>query len=680
MSETPPTEAPSRERVRVVFTPSGKRGSFARGTTVLQAARSLGVDLDSVCGGRAICGRCQVKLSEGSFAKHGIESRAAHLSGPTSTETEFFKALGKGGDLRLACSARMHDDVVIDVPADSQMHKQVVRKRVEVHGIEVDPAVRLYFVETPRPSMHDPAGDLRRLREALEFEWSLTDLEFPAALLPELQKNLRDGDWQATVAVFEGRRILKVWPGYHDRICGLAVDVGSTTIAAHLLDLSTGRVLESAGAMNPQIRFGEDLMSRVSYVMMNPGGEAELTAAVRGAIDGLAREVCEEAEVPVDDVMEMVFVGNPIMHHLLLGIDPVELGGAPFALATDESVRVKADAIGLDLNGVAEAYVLPCIAGHVGADAAAVVLSEAPYLRDELTLIVDVGTNAELVLGNRARMLAASSPTGPAFEGAQIGCGQRAAPGAVERVRVDRDTLEPRFKVIGCESWSHEPDFARAPRDVGVTGVCGSGIIELIAELFLCGVITPDGVIDGGRWRHNPRVHRNGKTWAYLLSDRGVRLSLTQNDVRAIQLAKAALVAGARLLMDKMGVDRVDRIRLAGAFGAHIDVRYAMVLGMIPDCRIEHVTSAGNAAGTGATIALLDRKARDEIESEARRIEKIETAVEPKFQQHFVEAMAFPHKTLPFPELRKVVELPAGDPPRASGTRAKRRRRRVGDE
>lgn len=666
------------DQVMVVFTPSGKRGGFTPGTTVLQAARTLGVDLDSVCGGRAICGRCQINLSEGSFSKHGIESRASHLSAVTETEAEYFRSIGGGTDRRLACSTEILDDVVIDVPADSQVHKQVVRKRMEVHDIEVDPAVRIYFVEVPEPSMHDPAGDLRRLREALEFEWSLVDLEFPAVLLPSLQKTLRKGNWGVTVAVSEGRRVLQVWPGYHDHLFGMAIDVGSTTIAAHLIDLSTGKAAASVGLMNPQIRFGEDLMSRVSYVMMNPGGEVELTRVVRDAISQLARESCEAAGVEPDSVLELVLVGNPVMHHLLLGIDPVELGGAPFALATDEAVRTSAADLGIDVNPRAEVYILPCIAGHVGADAAAVVLSEAPYLREELTLIVDVGTNAEIVLGNNKKLLAASSPTGPAFEGAQISCGQRAAPGAVERVRIDRDTLEPRFKVIGCDLWSNESGFDDAVRTIGVTGVCGSGIIELIAELFLAGVITTDGIINGECAARSERVFSDRKTYGYLLH-RGqvegqVRLALTQNDVRAIQLAKAALFAGARLLMDELRVDKLDRIRLAGAFGAHIDVKYAMVLGMIPDCRLEHVTSAGNAAGTGATIALLDRKSRDEIESEVRRIEKIETAVEPKFQQHFVDAMAFPHKTLTFTELAREVDLPV--PTKASRDTSGRRRRR----
>jgi len=663
--------------VLVVFTPSGKRGRVARGTTILQAARDLGVDLDSVCGGRAICGRCQVTLSEGAFPKHGIESRAAHLSGLGENEVAYDEADGLAEGRRLGCSARLLDDAVIDVPPESQVHRQVVRKRTEVHDLSVNPLVRLHVVEVSEPSMHEPVSDLRRLLEELEFEWGLTDLECDLHVLAALQDALRAGQWRVTVAVFREREIVAIWPGYHDTALGMAFDIGSTTIAAHLVDLASGEALASAGRMNPQIRFGEDLMSRVSYVMMHPGAEQQMCEAVRTAVSDLIAEVCAEAEQTPDNILDCTFVGNPIMHHLLLGLSPVELGGAPFALATDSAVTVSAQRLDLGINPGARCYVLPCIAGHVGADCAAVVLSEAPYLREELTLLVDVGTNAEIVLGNRHRLLAASSPTGPAFEGAQISSGQRAAPGAIERVRIDPETLEPKFRVIGCELWSDHPDFADQTAGLGITGICGSGIIEVLAEMYLARVINRDGVVDGALSARSPRVVADGRTFAYILHEGEIRILVTQNDVRAIQLAKAALYAGVRLLMDKLNVDSVDRIRLAGAFGSHIDVKYAMVLGLIPDCALENVTSAGNAAGSGAHIALVDSNAREEIEREVRRIEKIETAVETRFQEHFVEAMAIPHKSASFNQLAKAVTLPPPtDPPSDSPSSGRRRRRR----
>ena len=671
--ESPPSVGSATD-VRVVFTPSGRRGRFAKNTTVLEAARELGVDLDSVCGGRGICGRCQIELSEGSFAKHGIESRHDHLSSFSRVEADYAREQSLADNRRLGCSSRILGDVVIDIPPDSQVHRQVVRKRAEVHDIDINPLVRLYFIEVAEPSMHDPSGDMRRVREAIEFEWGLTDLAVDRTVVRELQSILRLGEWKVTVAVFDGHDIIAIWPGFKDRVLGLAVDVGSTTIAAHLCDLASGDVLASSGMMNPQIRFGEDLMSRVSYVMMHPDGVVQMTDAVRSAIRTLIDEVCLEAQVDALDILDSTFVGNPVMHHLLLGLSPVELGVAPFALATDESVGLQASELDLSCHPGARAYTLPCIAGHVGADAAAMVLSEAPYLRDEVTLLVDVGTNAEIILGNRSRLLAASSPTGPAFEGAQISCGQRAAPGAIERVRINPETLESRFKVIGSEVWSDEIGFETSIANIGVTGICGSGIIEAVAEMFLVGLVQANGVIDGQLTSRSNRVVADARTWAYVLhrGDRDIRV--TQNDIRAIQLAKAALYAGIQLLMEHLGVTVVDRIRLAGAFGAHIDVKYAMVLGLIPDCTLEHVTAAGNAAGTGARIALLDRNARQEIEREVRRIEKIETAIEPRFQEHFVAAMEIPHENAEFTELLKVVDLPKRSVKTSVSARRKRRR------
>ena len=664
----------------VVFTPSGRRGTFAAGTTVLDAARRLGVDIDSVCGGRGICGRCQVEVSEGEFAKHGITSTADHLSPLGDVERAYAADRGLATGRRLGCTACVDGELVIDVPPESQVHRQVVRKEADAHPIDVRPVVRLHYVEVEEPDLASPTSDLGRLREALAREWALTDLAVDDHVLPVLQRALRAGQWTVTVAVHDESAVTAIWPGYHETAYGIAFDIGSTTVAGHLCDLHTGDVLASAGAMNPQIRFGEDLMSRVSYVMLHPGSEKELTRAVRGCLAKLTAELANAAEIERDDLLEVTVVGNPIMHHLFLGLDPTELGSAPFALAVDEPVRRPARDLGLPTHPGARVYVLPCIAGHVGADTAGVILAETPHRADVVTLVVDVGTNAEIVLGDRRRLLAASSPTGPAFEGAQISGGQRAAPGAIERVRIDRETLEPRFKVIGSELWSDEPGFAEATRELGVTGICGSGIVEVIAELFLAGVITADGIVDGGLAARTDRIVPDGRTFGYVLHDGQPRLVITQNDVRAIQLAKAALYAGARLLMDRAGVEAVDEIRLAGAFGSQIDTTHAMILGLIPDCDLAHVRSAGNAAGTGALIALLSGSARTEIEAVVRDVEKIETAVEPRFQEHFVEALAFPHRTARFEHLAEVVDLPP--PPDRGGAngpdpREARRRRRT---
>jgi len=659
----------------VVFTPSGKRGRFPLGTPLLQAARTLGVDVDSVCGGRALCGRCQVLVMQGDFPKHGVNSRPENLSPLSDAERSYSRRRKLADGHRLSCSSLVQGDLVVDVPQSSQVHRQVVRKAADTREITLDPVVHLHYVEVQQPDMHDPSGDLQRLMNALEREWNLTGLECDLRVLQNLQTALRKGEWKVTVAVHAGSQIVGIWPGLHEQLFGMAVDVGSTTIAAHLCDLESGEVVASSGSMNPQIRFGEDLMSRVSYSMMNPGGAQQMTDAVRGALNALAADVAREAQVSIQEILEVTFVGNPIMHHLLLGIDPVELGGAPFALTTDGALTMWATEIGLDLHPNARIYVLPCIAGHVGADAAGMILAERPDLSDELTLLVDVGTNAEIVLGNKQRLLACSSPTGPAFEGAQISCGQRAAPGAIERVRINPHTLEARFKVIGSDLWSDEPGFEQVLASTGVTGICGSGIIEVIAEMYLAGIISQDGVVDGELAARSDRIVQNGRTFGYIVHRGLVPLQITQNDVRAIQLAKAALYAGIKLLMEHMGADHVDRIRLAGAFGSHIDVKYAMLLGMIPDCDLSHVSSAGNAAGTGARIALLSNTSRRKIEELVRHVEKIETAIEPRFQEHFVQAMGIPNSSDDFVNLRKAVALPApkAAAPRASARGARRR-------
>lgn len=651
-------KAASAKTAHVVFTPSGKRGDFPVGTPILQAARTLGVDLDSVCGGRGICGRCQVVPGFGDYPKFKVKSQPGCISDTTKVEARYADKRGLKEGRRLGCSAQILGDLVVDVPPDSQVHRQVVRKRAEVRNIEIDPIVKLHYVEVQEPDMHHPSGDLERLETALQEQWGITVDRADLPVLQTLQKSLRQGDWTVTAAVRNGHKLVYTWPGFHDKAFGCAVDIGSTTMSVHLTDLQTGEVVSSVGAMNPQIRFGEDLMSRVSYVMMNPEGRAGMTTAVRSAINGLIDKVCAEGGIDRADILDAVFVGNPIMHHLFLGIDPTELGGAPFALAVSGAVNIRSAEIGIPLNPGARTYMLPCIAGHVGADAAAATLTEGPHRQDEMMLLVDVGTNAEIVLGNATRTVAASSPTGPAFEGAEISCGQRAAPGAIERIRINPETLEPRYRVIGIEPWSDEPGFDEAAEKVGVTGVCGSGIIEIIAEMYLSGIITEDGVINGDLASRSDRIVGNGRTFSYLLRDGKQRLMVSQTDVRAIQLAKAALYAGVKLLMDKQGVDRVDRIGLAGAFGSFIDPKYALVLGLVPDCDLEKVKAVGNAAGTGARMALLNRGHRREIEKTVTRIEKIETALEPKFQEHFVNAMAFPNKIDAFPKLTEVVKLP----------------------
>lgn len=671
-------------RPLVLFMPSGKRGRVEKGTPVLEAARELGVYIESVCGGRGICGKCQVSVAEGQFAKHGITSSADNLSVFSDTEARYRSKRDLADDRRLSCSSKIVGDIVIDIPQAASANNQMVRKAADTRVIERNLATTLHYVEVEEPDMHKPLGDADRLLKQLEADWGYEGLSLDFPLYKTLQKTLRAGKWAVTAAVRHENNahiVTALWPGYHEKLYGLACDIGSTTIAMHLSDMMSGETVASAGIANPQIRFGEDLMSRVSYVMMNEGGEISLTKAVHEAIAGLVDDICEQAKIKRDDILEAVFVGNPIMHHLFLGLDPTELGQAPFALTVSDALDFPARSLNLNLHEGARVYMLPCIAGHVGADAAAATLAERPYEEDEITLLVDVGTNAEIVLGSKTRVVAASSPTGPAFEGAEISCGQRAAPGAVERIRIDPETLEPRIKIIGSELWSSEEGFEEETKETGVTGICGSGIIETIAEMYLAGVITDDGVIDGAMEEKSDRVIADGRTFSFVVwrgENGNPDLIIRQTDVRAIQLAKAALYAGVRLLMGKLGVDHISKIKLAGAFGNFIDPKYAMVLGLVPDCDLEHVKAVGNAAGTGARMALLNQGYRREIETMVREIEKIETALEADFQTHFVNAMALPNKVEPFPKLASVVSLPPkGAAGNAQISRPDGRRRRT---
>jgi len=643
---------------KIAFMPSGKRGNFPEGTKILDAARELGVDIDTVCGGRALCGRCQVEFIEGEFAKHGISSKHSNISARSDAETKFATRKNLGSQRRLSCQSRLLGDIVVDVPQESQLHQQLVRKEFEATEITINASIHLHYIELADNCSTKRTNALNQIKKALKDQWSLTDLNFIVEDWKTILPILKEGEGKCTVAVRNKKELIAIFPGFVESCYGAAIDIGSTTIAINLCNLTDGSIESNQGSMNPQIRFGEDLMSRVSYCMQNPGSQDKLTQAVRTAVNELIHKACDETDINPELVLEITIVGNPVMHHLFLGFDPVPLGLLPFTLATDKALHLRAEDLGIDINKHAGVYVLPCLAGHVGADAAAVILTEKPYHQKEINLIVDVGTNAEIFVGNQDKLLAASSPTGPAFEGAQINSGQRAAPGAIERVRINPENFEPKFKVIGSEYWSDEIEFEESIKKIGITGICGSGIIEAVAGMYLAGIISQDGLMNESLITKTEHLIQQGRTFSYFLHRGTPEVLITQNDIRAIQLAKAALYAGAKLLMDKLGVEKVDKIRLAGAFGSHIDVKYAMILGMIPDCKIDMVTSAGNAASTGARMALLDTVSRDEIENEIRKIEKIETAMETKFQEYFVHAMAIPHQIDDFSELAKIVNLP----------------------
>lgn len=668
------------------------------GVTLLEAARRMGIEIESICGGHQTCGKCKVVVEEGEFAKFGIRSTSESVTPPDEREVRYAEKFTFGANVRLSCACQVIGDVVIRVPEESQTRKQVVRKAAGVERpITVDAPMRLHYVELPTPGLKDHRGDWQRLQDELAAVHGLTNLQIDLHALRALQPALAASARCVTVTVWNGREVVRVQPGFHDAIYGIAVDVGTTTVAAHLCHLRTGEVLASASRMNPQVPYGEDLMSRVSYAMMNADGAERMHKAIINGLNELIDECCDEAAINTTDVVEMVLVGNTTMHHLLLGVNPRELGGAPFSLVTHASVNVKARDLGLRTNPAANVHIPACEAGHVGADNVGVLVAEAPYNQDRNLLIIDIGTNGEILLGNRQRVLSASSPTGPAFEGAQIRHGMRAAAGAIERVRIDPATLEVRYRVIGKDEWIESKeigdqrleidspnlqspisssDLRKRKRDellnptLKASGICGSGIIEAIAELFKAGVIAPNGrIVELAHPRLRTGLGDGGGKAEFVLAwshetSSGQPVVVHSDDIRAIQLGKAALYAGSKLLMNRLGLPTVERVVLAGGFGSYIDPLHALILGLIPDCDLANVAAVGNAAGDGARMILLDKSKRSEAEWAARWVTYIETAVEPTFQDEFVGALDIPHASDPFPHLEQMLaEAKAQWPP-----------------
>ena len=656
----------------VVFQPSGRRGEVPEGAILLDAARDMGVEIESICAGQQTCGKCKILVEAGSFAKYGIQSSQDHLSPMGEAERDYWERRKIGGGYRLSCAACVQGPLVIAVPEESQARKQIVRKSATERVIELDSAIRQYYVSVTPSTLGDSRGDWELLQAALQERFGLNGLGIDLPALQALQDTQRAGKWGVTVSVWDEREVVRVQPGYAEGAYGLAVDVGTTTVVAHLCDLRTGAVLATEAMMNPQVPFGEDILSRITYIQTHADGLARLNTAIVEGLNKLAARAARRANLSADDITEVALVGNTVMHHIALNISPIHIGTAPFTLATYDAVDVKARDLGLTaINRCAWVHVLPCEAGYVGADNVGVLLAEEPHRQNHVALIIDVGTNGEILLGNQEHLLSASSPTGPAFEGGQITHGMRAAPGAIERVRIDPETLTPRFRVIRDERWSDE----MPPEEIQAAGICGSGIIEVVAELFARGIVLPSGKFNLDT--PSPNFRPTQRVGEYMLAradqtSTGREIVITQNDIRAVQLAKAALYAGAKLLMARRGVQQVNRVILAGAFGSFISKEHAMLIGLFPDCDLQDVYAVGNAAGDGARIALLSRAKRCEARQVARWVEKVETAIEEEFQNEFVAALNFPHARDAFPHLAGL--LPAAVPgTETDGRRARRR-------
>ena len=639
------------EAYTIVFQPSGRRGEVPAGKTVLAAAQELGVGIEASCGGKGVCGKCRIIVEEGRFEKLGLVSGASHVSERGETEEKFFTEDELSRGYRLACLTQITGDLVVTVPEESRSVKQVILEKGKKRTFTINPAVKQYTIKLPAPTLEDARDDRRRLLDVLEEREGLSGLTVDYPVLRTLPRTLRENDWLVTVSVWQGKEVIRVESGEAPHTLGIAIDIGTTTLAAFLCDLVTGELLSKASRMNPEIGYGEDVLARISYAMANEDGGEKLQRAMQDAVSELAAQMTGEIGRTPSEVDEMVLVYNTAMHHFTLGLDSRYVGRSPFAPAASDALDIKARDLGILINPSANIHSLPIEAGFVGADNVAVLLAEEPYNSESVKLIIDIGTNGEIDLGNKERLLSTSCATGPALEGAQIAFGMRAAPGAIERIEINPETYEPRYKVIGKDEWFPDISFT------GAQGICGSGIIDVVAELYRAGIISKAGRINTKLDTLRVRKDDKGKA-EYVLAwapETAVHkdIVITQGDIRAVQLAKGAIYVGAKYLMEKYGIDHVDEVILAGAFGSYINKKSAMALGMFPDCALEKVQAVGNAAGDGARIALLNVEKRKEAARVAREVEFIETAVEPDFQTRFMEALAIPHAKDEFPHLKE---------------------------
>ena len=640
------------KKYMVIFQPSGIRGKVDDGVTIMEASRELGADIESLCGGKATCGKCRIKIEEGEFRKYGITSKIESVSPISEGDRKLLSKQQLRDNYRLACQTRIRGDVVIFVPEESRKGQQVIRKDAGARDIRLKPAVKKYHVTLTPATLHDNIGDFERLQTELAERFKLRELTIDYPVLLRLQNLVREDDWEVTVSVWKNREIINIESGQEGKSHGLAVDIGTTTVAGYLCDLSSGEVVATDAMMNPQVAYGEDVMSRISYSVKSEEGLRQLNQAIIKGLNQVAGRAAVKAGIKRSDIVDMTVVGNTCMHHIFLNIDPRYLGKTPFSPSVHHSLDIKARDLGIKISPGAYVHVLPIEAGFVGADNVGVLIAEEPYNQEETLLIIDIGTNGELILGNRNKLLSASCATGPAFEGAEIKHGMRAAPGAIERVKIDPKTKEVQFKIIGNERWSN------GAKNLKARGICGSGIFDIAAQMFLAGIIDKSGRFSNRL--KTPRLRKSGKelefviAWAKETSIEG-DIVVCQSDIRAIQLAKGAMYAGGRVLMNRLGVDSIDRVILAGAFGSYIDRESAAVIGLFPDCDLENVYAVGNAAGDGARIALLNVDKRKEADIMARRVEYVELTVEPDFNNIFTQALLFPHMEDKFPHLKHIL-------------------------
>ena len=600
----------------VDFEPLGFRARVAPGTTLMDAARQAGVRPNAICGGAGTCGACRVRVMDG------------QVSPPTSSEERF---LADG--MRLACQTRVLGDVRVDIPPSTMAFSQ--RMQVEGHerAVEFDPVVRAFDVTLPPADLTDLRADATRLCDALEQQHGIAVGQFEHAAMRQLSILLRENEWTIRIVIMserdgDGNRVIAVTPPGIAPL-GLAVDIGTTKVAAYLVNLESGETLAVGGAMNPQIAYGEDVMARIAYAMKDDAQAREIQSVLAGGLNDLVGQLCAQAECSREEIVEAVLVGNTCMHHLAVGLPVAQLGLAPYVPALADSYDLRALEMGLHLAPGANVHLLPNIAGFVGADHVAMVLATGIYETDEITVGLDIGTNTEISLAVDGRLLSCSCASGPAFEGAHIRDGMRAAPGAIERIRLADGQVE--YQTID---------------DASPVGICGSGILDAVAELRKVGVLRLNGSMQPDS---HPRVRGTGRNTEFVLVPAGEQgaardIVVNRKDVNEIQLAKAAIRAGIEVLLNTAGleVDQVERVVVAGAFGTYLDVDSALAVEMFPPLPRERFSQVGNAAGMGAKLVLLSRLCREIAGEIARRVEYVELTTSPHFVQVYTGALMLP--------------------------------------
>jgi len=624
-------------RSSVTFQPEGKRVEVTIGQTLFEAAGKLGVEIQSLCGGRGICGKCRV------IVRSGMDS----LSHTSDAEERFLSESDIGANFRLACQTvvKGRDAIVVEVPQQSRVSEQRLLLKGLERPVELMPSVRMLSVSLKKPSLLDVESDASRLLKALRKK-SGEDLRIDYEALKTIPQAVREGDWAVTAITWMNRELIFVKPGEQSgNSYGMAVDIGTTKIAAYLLNLDTGEISATVSMMNPQIPYGEDVISRISYIMRDEKNLEKMNRIVISGVNELIDEACKKAGINPKDIYDMIVVGNTAMHHIFLGISPKYVSLSPYPAVVQSSVDVKARDLGVTMNCGAYVHVFPAIAGFVGADAVADSLATGIYESEELTMLVDIGTNTEIILGNKEKLLSCSCASGPAFEGAHIKHGMRAATGAIEHIWIDPKTIEVGYSTIG---------------NVKPSGLCGSATVDAVAQFLKTGMIAPEGNFQRLETKRL-RTNENKPEFVIAWSDEnstGDDIVVTQGDVREVQLAKAAIYTGAAILMKRMKIDFRDikKVFIAGAFGNYVDPQSARTIGMFPDVPIQNVQFVGNTAGSGARMALLSTQMRRVAEEVARRIEYIELGADPDFHKEFLNATYFPHKeTERFPNVMKIL-------------------------